>query len=280
MEVDLDASKRAAELEADRQELKCMLGLSKRPNVAKALQDVLDKVERELAAPQGSGASASAPAAAPNATPTVPAAAPAEPVRAKPVVEEKPHVPVQTVVKSAGPWTEVTTFALDLGGYDKPDVTVDARLKGVELLPGDNVTCEFTEASFDLKIVGLDGANYRMLKTNLDKDIIPADSSVKVKKNHVVVTLKKVKGQYGYDSWSDLCAKGGKRKEKAAAGKKDDPQDSIMSMMKDLYDDGDDNMKKIIGEAMYKSKRGEKMDNKDLAGGADDKMMPDLGDDF
>ena len=31
-------------------------------------------------------------------------------------------------------------------------------------------------------------------------------------------------------------------------------KDSIMSMMKDLYDDGDDNMKKIIGEAMYKAR--------------------------
>lgn len=29
-------------------------------------------------------------------------------------------------------------------------------------------------------------------------------------------------------------------------------------MMKDLYEDGDENMKKIIGEAMLKSQRGEK----------------------
>ena len=28
-----------------------------------------------------------------------------------------------------------------------------------------------------------------------------------------------------------------------------------MTMMKDLYDEGDDNMKKIIGEAMYKARR-------------------------
>ena len=29
-------------------------------------------------------------------------------------------------------------------------------------------------------------------------------------------------------------------------------------MMKDMYEDGDENMKKIIGEAMLKSHRGEK----------------------
>lgn len=29
-------------------------------------------------------------------------------------------------------------------------------------------------------------------------------------------------------------------------------------MMRDMYEEGDDNMKKIIGEAMLKSQRGEK----------------------
>jgi hypothetical protein len=32
----------------------------------------------------------------------------------------------------------------------------------------------------------------------------------------------------------------------------------IMDMMKDMYEDGDENMRKVIGEAMLKSQRGEK----------------------
>ena len=32
----------------------------------------------------------------------------------------------------------------------------------------------------------------------------------------------------------------------------------IMDMMKNMYDEGDENMKKIIGEAMMKSRMGEK----------------------
>merc|ERR1712183_674029 len=100
-----------------------------------------------------------------------------------------------------------------------------------------------------------------MGKTNLDKDIVPADSNVKVKKNHVIITLQKVKGEYGYDSWTDLCAKG--RRKPTVAKKENNAQDSIMDMMKDLYDDGDDSMKKIIGEAMYKARRGEKYDPKE-----------------
>ena len=33
-----------------------------------------------------------------------------------------------------------------------------------------------------------------------------------------------------------------------------------MDMMKNMYDEGDENMKKIIGEAMMKSRSGEKME--------------------
>jgi calcyclin binding protein len=39
-----------------------------------------------------------------------------------------------------------------------------------------------------------------------------------------------------------------------------------MDMMKNMYEDGDENMKKIIGEAMMKSQRGEKPSAPDLGG--------------
>merc|ERR1712066_1049347 len=97
--------------------------------------------------------------------------------------------------------------------------------------------------------------------------IVPGESSVKVKKNHVIITLQKVKGLCGYDSWNDLCAKGRRKPTKKDAN----PTDSIMGMMEDLYEDGDDNMKQIIGEAMYKAKRGEKYEPK-----GDDMKMPSL----
>ena len=35
-------------------------------------------------------------------------------------------------------------------------------------------------------------------------------------------------------------------------------------MMKNMYDEGDENMKKIIGEAMLKSRNGEKMSSPPL----------------
>jgi len=235
-----------AGIEADLAEVTTMLSKATRPNVKSELERVQAKLSAELKSAKD------------KAAPEKVSAEKETPKQAKPV--EAPHKPVPIVVKSAGPWTEITTFGLDLGGYDKPLVTVDVRLKGIEQIPAENVTCDFTESTFDLKVVGLDGVNYRMVKSNLDKDIVVADSFIKVKKNHVIVTLQKVKGEYGYDSWTDLCAKG---KRKATSSKKsDNPQGDIMGMMQDLYEDGDDNMKKIIGEAMYKAKRGEKYDPK------------------
>lgn len=114
----------------------------------------------------------------------------------------------------------------------------------------DRVSCEFTKSSFDLKILGYNGKNLRLFKNNLDKEILPEESKAIVKKNKVTIKMRKPKGQYGSDHWSDLT-----QKRPALDGeKKKDPGDSLMDMMKDMYDNGDDQMKKTLGEAMLKSR--------------------------
>jgi calcyclin binding protein len=55
-----------------------------------------------------------------------------------------------------------------------------------------------------------------------------------------------VKGEYSYDHWANLT---GKRTRKAEA-KAADPMGGLMDMMKDMYEEGDDQTRKIIGEAM------------------------------
>ena len=84
----------------------------------------------------------------------------------------------------------------------------------------------------------------------------------------MLLKLEKVKGEYNYESWSSLTAK--KKNEKT--GKSKDPTAGIMDMMKDMYDDGDDNMKKIIGEAMMKSRSGEKSEPPSMPSMDDFKM--------
>lgn len=153
-------------------------------------------------------------------------------------------------------YISIESFAWEQGQYNTPTVSVFVDLDDVGTVK-DNVRVSFTKTGFDLTVEGLHGKNFRLFKDNLEKDIVPEQSSFVVKKNKVVLKLQKVKGEYSFDHWTNLTAK--KKRDEAAEEKKKDPMGGIMDLMKDMYEDGDENMKKIIGEAMMKSQRGEKI---------------------
>ncbi len=67
----------------------------------------------------------------------------------------------------------------------------------------DSVSCTFKEREFDLIVGGLKSGPCRLLKTNLDKEIIPYMSKFIVKQNKVIVKLKKV--LYGDDGKAAAC---------------------------------------------------------------------------
>jgi len=152
-------------------------------------------------------------------------------------------------------YTPINNLYWDQGSYGSKHegritVYLDDGLEGVGKVK-DRVTCEFTKDSFDLKICGLDGKNFRIVQRGLEKDIIPAQCRHRVKKNKVLVYLAKKKGEYGYDNWTELVAK---RKRKDLD--KGNPSAGINDMIQDLYNSGDDQMKKTIGEAMMKARQG------------------------
>jgi len=153
-------------------------------------------------------------------------------------------------------YTSIDRFAFDSGKYDSPTVTLYVSLPGVGALPKENVTCEFTNNSFDLIVdFGSTSAKHRLFRDNLFKDVQTDKCKYIVKKDKVVVKLSKIKGEYGsYDSWTELTAK---KKKSERAGGKENPTDSIMGLMKDMYDSGDDKMKKMIGETMLKQRNGD-----------------------
>jgi calcyclin binding protein len=171
----------------------------------------------------------------------------------RPVAVATPPVP-----SALAQYVPVDKFLLDVGGYGSKFVTLHVELPGVGSIDRSNITCDFVPASFDLIVKDLNGKNFRLVRGNLEHDIDTETSKIIVKANKVVVKLGKQKQEYGgHEHWSDLTAK--KKKSVGADGqsKKDDPQSSIMGMMKDLYDSGDDQMKKMIGETMEKQQRGE-----------------------
>jgi len=214
-----------------------------------------------------------------------PAAAPAAPAAPAPAFKKASEPALPTDVASPAPtklvrpaaaaapstgnakdWI-VPAYGWEQGEYNSPWVNIMISIDGVGAAK-DRSSCDFGVDSFDLRITDAGGKNYRLFVEALDKDIVPAESKILVKKNRVTVKLKKVKGEYSYDHWSDLKKKGGKAAKEKEKGR--DPSAGIMDMMKDLYDNGDDNMRKIIGESMMKSQRGEKMDPKDVGPGEDD----------
>ncbi|CBJ48427.1 conserved unknown protein [Ectocarpus siliculosus] len=145
-------------------------------------------------------------------------------------------------------YATVEKFAWDQGSFSSPKVSVYVPLEGVGAAK-ERVSCSFTSRGFDLTVKDLNGKSYRLLQNNLDKDIVPGESKILVKRDKVIVKLQKVKGEYGtYDNWANLAAKKAKRVDPKA-----NPQAGIMDMMKDMYDDGDESTKKLIGEAMLKS---------------------------
>ena len=166
------------------------------------------------------------------------------------------YTPAPTVPKGVK-YVPVDRFSFDAGGYNAPFVTVYVPLPGVGGIDRSSVTCNFTKSSFDLVVEDLQGKSYRLFKDCLEKDIDPDKSKIVVKADKILVKLAKVKqGEYGgYDYWSKLTDN--KKSRTAGSKAKDDPQASIMELMKNMYEEGDDNMKKVIGETMMKQRTGE-----------------------
>ncbi len=165
---------------------------------------------------------------------------------------------VPPLLTAVGKYLPIDNFAWDQGEHNSPSVTIYIDdLEGVGALPKENIVFTSTKTSFELTINDLNGKNYKLIKDNLEKDIIPEESNIVIKKSKILIKLKKKKGEYSYEHWSSLTSKK-PRSEKADV--KSDPMGGLMDMMKDMYDQGDENTKKLIGEAMMKSRSGEKME--------------------
>ena len=119
-----------------------------------------------------------------------------------------------------------------------------------------DIDCEFNDQSIDLRILNFKGKNWRLKISPLNGLIDPAACKIKVKSNSITLELKKAKKKY----WDDIKQKKSalstdddlstKSKEKDEGG---DPGASLMNMMKELYQSGDDNMKRTIAESWEKT---------------------------
>jgi calcyclin binding protein len=233
----------------DADEIEQVARTLKRPTARMQLESLAKKLRKEAAAlkvveRQGSSVTkASTPDTSTPAPANVPVDAP------KPVAITPPSATAGSSVL----YSTIDRFSFDEGGYSDKFVTLYVPLPGVGDIPKDQVQIDFQKASFDLIVKDLNGKSYRLKKDNLEHDIIPDQSKIVIKADKVLVKLAKVKGDYGsFDYWSKLTDT--KRNDKK---KKADPSASINDLMKDMYESGDDNIRKMIGESMMKQQRGE-----------------------
>jgi len=215
------------------------------------LQQLVTKLRKEGQALKRVAASAAA-AASPAPSDKGEDAPATKPAPLPPVADPPKRAPASVQPPRTAKYQSFPTYQVDMGSYNSPTISVYVPLNGIGKHDKSKITCELKSTSFDLVVADFEGRSYRLLNDNLEKDIDPSKSKYVVKPNKIIIKLGKVKGEYGYDSWTQLTAK-----KKKTSEEKKDPTAGIMDLMKDMYDSGDDNMKKMIGETMYKQRTGQ-----------------------
>ncbi|KAJ8638960.1 hypothetical protein MRB53_015654 [Persea americana] len=212
----------ANDLALDLEELRKLQGIAKRPRVLSLISSEISNLEK-----------------LPKAAPSVPTA----------------QVPTPVSVTKAPALTAPALNYITLGSFswdqDSDKIKIYVFLEGVEQ---DKVETVFKEKSADIKFHDVQGKNYRCAIPNLNKEIVPEKSKVAVKPNKVIITLFKAsKG-----NWLDLHSK--EDKFKPNLDKEKDPMAGIMDLMKNMYEDGDEEMKRTIAKAWSDARSGKTAD--------------------
>ena len=71
---------------------------------------------------------------------------------------------------TGGAWTEISSFTFEAGEYNSDKVKVSVRFEGIGKHPKENISVTFGKSQFDLKIMNWQGKNWRLMKTNLEKE--------------------------------------------------------------------------------------------------------------
>lgn len=137
-------------------------------------------------------------------------------------------------------------------GWDQSSarMTLYITLKDVHQLPKEAVICNFTEKSLDLRVLKLDNKNYRLTINDLCEEIDAEQSNVKVKTDMVIINLfKKVAKNWSHVTAVEKRIKELKKNMVPNIGEDTDPGAGLMNVVKKMYQEGNDEMKKTIAKA-------------------------------
>ncbi|XVE88381.1 hypothetical protein DITRI_Ditri19aG0065400 [Diplodiscus trichospermus] len=215
----------AEELALDLEELRQLQSIAKRPRVLSLISSEIRNLEKT----SNENANTSAPA----------------------TVSQIP-TPKSTLAKvPVSPALNYVTLASFSWDQDNDKVKIYVSLEGVDQ---EKVQTEFKPMSFDVKFHDIQGKNYRCAIPKLNEEIVPEKCKVVVKPTRAIITLFKAsKG-----NWSDLHFK--EDKLKPNLDKERDPMAGIMDLMKNMYEEGDDEMKRTIAKAWTDARSGKTAD--------------------
>ncbi|XP_045775034.1 calcyclin-binding protein [Maniola jurtina] len=162
-------------------------------------------------------------------------------------------------------------YQIKLNGYgwDQSDkfVKVFVTLKDVQNVPKEQVYCKLTDRSMELHVDNLDNKDYLLVINKLLHPINVAECHWKQKTDMVVVFLAKSEQNVKWSHMTELEKKFEDQRNnrfKTDDMDKKDPQESIMSLMKNMYETGDDEMKRMISKAWYEGQHKKKTDTLEL----------------
>jgi hypothetical protein len=158
-----------AEQEAYVQELEEILKDAKHPKVRKLLQKAIDDVRLQV-------------------------------YKAEATVVKAEKTSAKGKLDTAG-MVKITTYGWDDAG--KVVKLYITSLPGIEELKGENVEVDFKEKGLNLTVYNLKGKNYCLVFHDFFEHIVPSESSFKVGKGMITVSLKKAKST---SKWACLTA--------------------------------------------------------------------------
>ncbi|KAF7706071.1 calcyclin-binding protein [Silurus meridionalis] len=215
----MELSEQIAGLECDLREVTRLLEMCERKNVQDVLSQEQQKIEKVLAQKQQ---------------------------QREQQVKKDSADQVDTTVK-------LYTVKINNYGWDQSEkfVKVYITVPGVHKVPADNVQVSFTDRSFNLLVKDLEGKNYQMTVNNLLFPIVVEESMRKVKTDMVLIMCKK-KTAKKWECFTQV-EKQCKEKDKPSYDEIGDPGEGLMNMLKKIYSEGDDEMKRTINKAWAES---------------------------
>ena len=153
-------------------------------------------------------------------------------------------------------FTSISKYAFDTSNEKFIKLYLTDGFDGIKSFNSSNIKSKFTKNSFDVCIIGWKEKNYRFSCFNLSKEITPKDSYVKQTNSGLIVYLAKANKSDLWDSLEKKKGLFGNKDEDGAPSldKNKDPNASLMEMMRDMYQNGDPEMKRMIAEAWTKSR--------------------------